>query len=223
MNVIIVGGGQTGVYLAKLLIKNNCSVKVLESRGKVFKKLKEDLPAQYIVNGSGTNPTLLESVGIAATDVFVSVTGEDEINLVASTIAKFEFGVPRIIARVNNPKNAWMFNAGMGVDMSINQADLLTHLIVEGIDMKNMMTLMKINRGGASIVQLHVADNAPAAGKKIKDLDIPSKAVIISVFRGEDSFIPRGDSLIMSGDDILALADESTEMSLSRIFDEKAR
>ena len=218
MNVIIVGGGYTGVYLAKLLIDNHCSVKVLEHRAKVFEKLQQDLPAEYIVNGSGTDPDMLESVGISAADVFVSVTDEDEVNLVASTIAKFEFGVPRVIARVNNPKNAWMFNASMGVDNAINQADLMAHLIIEGIDMKNMMTLLRINRGSASIIQVHVAAGAKAAGKPIRDLAIPEKAIIISVFRGEESFIPRGDTVVQEGDDVLALADEKARAVLEGLF-----
>ena len=218
MNVIIVGGGFTGVYLAKLLIENHCSVKVLENRAKVFEKLQQDLSTEYIVNGSGTDPDMLESVGISAADVFVSVTDEDEVNLVASTIAKFEFGVPRVIARVNNPKNAWMFNASMGVDNGINQADLMAHLIIEGIDMKNMMTLLRINRGGASIIQVRVAAGARAAGKRIRELTIPEKAVIISLFRGEESFIPRGDTVIQEGDDVLALADGEAQAVLEGLF-----
>ena len=218
MNVIIVGGGFTGVYLAKLLLENHCSVKVLENRAKVFAKLQKDLPAVNIVNGSGTDPDMLESVGVSAADVFVSVTDTDEVNLVASTIAKFEFGVPRVIARVNNPKNAWMFNATMGVDSCVNQADLMAHLIIEGIDMKNMMTLLKVNRGDASIIQVRVAEGCQAAGKHIRDLSIPAKAVIIALFRGEESIIPRGDTMVQAGDDVLALADESAQAVLESLF-----
>lgn len=218
MNVVIVGGGFTGVYLAKLLLENHCSVKVLENRTKVFEKLQEDLPAVNTVNGSGTDPELLESIGISAADVFVSVTDTDEVNLVASTIAKFEFGVPRVIARVNNPKNAWMFNATMGVDSCVSQADLMAHLIIEGIDMKNMMTLLKINRGDASIIQVQVTEGCKAQGQRIRDLGIPEKAVIIALFRGEESFIPRGDTVVKAGDNVLALADESAQAVLEALF-----
>lgn len=218
MNVVIVGGGFTGVYLAKLLLENHCSVKVIENRSKVFEKLQEDLPAVNTVNGSGTDPELLESIGISAADVFVSVTDTDEVNLVASTIAKFEFGVPRVIARVNNPKNAWMFNATMGVDSCINQADLMAHLIIEGIDMKNMMTLLKINRGDASIIQVQATEGCKAQGQHIRDLGIPEKAVIIALFRGEESIIPRGDTVVMAGDNVLALADESAQAVLEALF-----
>lgn len=218
MNVIIAGGGYSGVYLAKLLIENHCSVTVLENRDHVFQKLQHDLPEKYIVKGSGTDPTVLESVNIAKTDVFVSVTDEDNYNLVASTIAKFEFGVPRVIARVNNPKDAWLFTANMGVDICINQADLIAHLIIEGIDMKNMMTLLKIDRGESSIVQAHVSTHSKAVGKQIRELDIPNTAVIISVFRGNQNLIARGDTLIEEGDDVLALADEDAQIFINKLF-----
>lgn len=218
MNVIIVGGGYTGVYLAKLLIENQCSVKVIENRSHVFDKLQHDLPQKYVVRGSGTDPNVLESVGIAATDVFVSITDKDEVNLVASTIAKFEFGVSRVIARVNNPKNAWLFTASMGVDICVNQADLMAHLIIEGIDMKNMMTLLKINRGDASIIQVHVGAESQAAGKPIRELNIPNTGIIISVLRGDENFIPRGDTIIKEGDDILALANEKAQAVISQLF-----
>lgn len=134
MKVIIIGGGQVGAYIAKLLLKNHCSVKVIENRSNVFAKIKQDLPKENIVFGSGTDPNILEACGIAGTDVVVAVTGADETNLVASTIAKFEFNVPRVIARINNPKNAWMFDSSMGVDFSLNQADTIAHLVIE--DMK---------------------------------------------------------------------------------------
>ena len=106
MKVIIIGGGQVGAYIAKLLLNDNCSVKVIENREIVVEKLKKILPLDTIVLGSGTDPNILESCGIAEADVVATVTGADETNLVASTIAKFEFDVPRVIARVNNPQNA---------------------------------------------------------------------------------------------------------------------
>lgn len=218
MNVIIVGGDPAAVYLAKILIEKQCSVKVLENREQVFQKLEQDLPENNIVRGSGTDPEVLEAVGISAADVFVAAAGADEVNLVASTIAKFEFGVPRVIARVNNPKNAWLFHAGMGVDICANQADMLAHLIVEGIDLKNMMTLLRLNRGDASIIQVHVGAHAKAAGKRIRELNIPNSAVVICIFRGEENFIPRGDTLIAEGDDILALANEETQPVINTLF-----
>lgn len=218
MNVIIIGGGHTGAYIAKLLLENGCSVKVIENRESVFRKLQEDLKPQYIILGSGTDPETMESAGVAAADVLVAVSGTDEINLVASTIAKYEFGVPRVIARVNNPKNAWLFDAGMGVDVAINQAGLMARLILEGIDIKNMITLLMLNRGDGSIIQMHVDEKSEAVGCRVRDLAIPDKAVMIEIFRGDNSVIPRGETVIMAGDDILALAGEREQAELSNLF-----
>jgi trk system potassium uptake protein TrkA len=218
MNVIIVGGGKTGVYVANLLRANHCRVTVMESRSSVLSKLKQEIPAECIFEGSGTDPNLLEKAGISSTDVLVCATGADETNLVAATIAKFEFNVPRVIARVNNPRNAWMFNSGMGVDVTVNQADLIGHIILEGIDIRDMVTLLKLERGNASIVQIHVSDASAANGRPIRDLAIPDNAIIITVLRGQENFIPRGDTVIQAGDDLLALADEPTQALLSEVF-----
>lgn len=218
MNVIIIGGGQVGAYIANLLLKNNCSVKVIENREHVFAKLKSDLPKENIIFGNGTDPTVLESAGIADADVVVSVTGADETNLVASTIAKFEFAVPRVIARVNNPKNAWMFDASMGVDAGLNQADFMAHLVVDEMALKNIMTLIKINRGEYSIVQVSVDAQSEGVDKTIKDLSIPVNAVLIAISRGKDTIIPRGDTIIHAGDSILALTDEKSQVTINKLF-----
>lgn len=218
MKVIIVGGGKVGAYIAKLLSDNNCSVKVIENRANVLQKLKEELPEDIIVYGSGTDPNILESCGIAETDVVAAVTGADEINLVASTIAKFEFDVPRVIARVNNPQNAWLFNSSMGVDVGLNQADLMAHLVVEEMDLKNMLTLMKLNRGDYSIVQVKVDNQSETVNKALRDLVIPAKAVLIAIFRGKDVIIPRGDTIVNEGDNILALADKDAQVTINELF-----
>lgn len=218
MKVIIIGGGQVGAYIANLLLKNNCSVKVIENREDVLAKLKKDLPLDAIVFGNGTDPNVLESAGIAEADVVAAVTGADETNLVASTIVKFEFAVPRVIARVNNPKNAWLFNSGMGVDVGLNQADFMAHLVVEEIDLKNMLMLMKINRGNYSIVQVKVDNQSKAVHKAVKDLAIPVKAVLIAIYRGKDVIITHGNTIIYGGDIILAFADDDAQATINELF-----
>jgi trk system potassium uptake protein TrkA len=150
-----------------------------------------------------------------------AVTGADEANLVASTIAKFEFAVPRVIARVNNPKNTWMFNSSMGVDACLNQADLMAHLVVEEIDLKNMLTLLKVSRGNYSIVQLKVDGSSVAVNKAVKELNIPVNALLIAVYRNKDVIIPRGETTILDGDTILAFADNDAQLKINEIFGAK--
>ncbi len=218
MKVIIIGGGQVGSYIAGLLLNNNCSVKVIENRTNVLNKLKKELPSDTVVFGSGTNPTVLEACGIADADVVVAVTGADETNLVASTIAKFEFSAPRVIARINNPKNTWMFDASMGVDVALNQADLMAHLVVEEMTFKTMLTLMKINRSNYSIIQVKVDARSAVVNMTVKELDIPKKATFIAIYRGNEVIIPHGDAQILQGDEILAFADLGAQEKINTLF-----
>ena len=218
MKVIIIGGGQVGAYIADLLLKSDCLVKVIENRENVLDKLERELPHDVIIRGSGTEPNVLESSGIVDADVVAAVTGADETNLVASTIAKFEFAVPRVIARVNNPKNSWLFDSGMGVDVRISQADLMAHIVVEQMDLKNMLTLMKISTGDCSIVQLAVDAASEAVGRPVKDMVIPQDSLLIAILRGDDVIIPRGDTIVCANDRILALADEDSQVVLNKLF-----
>jgi trk system potassium uptake protein TrkA len=223
MKVIIIGGGQVGAYIANLLLANKCEVTVLENRADVLSKLKNDLPENVIMAGSGTDPKHLEAAGIGDADVVVAVTGVDETNLVASTLAKMEFGVPRVIARVNNPKNAWLFNSGMGVDVGVNQADLMAHLVVTEMDLTNMMTIMKLNDGNYSIVQIGIDAKSPAISKAVKDLAIPQNALLITISRGQETIVPNGDTVIRVGDSIVALTNEENRTRLYKLFGQVAR
>lgn len=218
MKVIVVGGGQVGSHIAKLLLEAGCGVKVLEPQKKALGKLQKELPPEVLVIGSGTDSAVLEAAGIADADVFVAVTGADEINLVASTVAKFEFGVKRVIARVNNPKNDWLFSASNGVDVKFSQADILAHLVVDEIDIHNMVTLMKLNRGVYSIVQLSVEEGSLAAGKQVQELSLSQEIVFIAVHRGNDVVLPRGNVELKPGDRILMLADEPGQQEVNRLF-----
>ena len=133
MKIIIVGGGQVGSYLASLLLKSGHDVKVVEIREKQLANLQRDLPASAVVAGNFTDPLVLEGAGIHNAEVVVAVTPTDEGNLVVATLAHFEFGVGRVIARANNPKNSWLFTPEMGVDVGLTEADLMAHVVAEQI------------------------------------------------------------------------------------------
>ncbi len=197
MKVIIIGGGQVGSYLASLLISNGHEIKVIDNREDIVYKLENELPKESIIFGSGSDPEILKQAGIENADVVAAVSGADEINLVVSTLAKMEFGVPRVVARVNNPRNTWLYNDGMGVDVYVNQAEIMSHLVVEEMDLKNMFTLLKLSRGDYSIIQIKVGQHANAANEFVKDLSIPKETVIIAVTRNESVIIPKGDTQIL--------------------------
>ena len=165
MTVVIVGGGKVGSYLATLLLAEGHRAVVIEERPEHLEALRRDLPADAVVHGSGTDPLVLERVGVREANVVAAVTGTDETNLVVASLARFEFEVPRVIARVNNPRNAWMFTPEMGVDVALNQADLMAHLIEEEMSLGDMMTLMKLHRGQYALVEERVHPGAATVGK----------------------------------------------------------
>jgi trk system potassium uptake protein TrkA len=131
MKIIIVGGGKVGTSLALLLLEKRYNVKVIEAAREKISRLQQDLPADVVALGNGTDPVVLEAAGILGVDVVAATTGQDETNLVVTNLARFVFNVPRVVARVNNPKNVWMFTPMMGVDVAVNQADLMAGLIAK--------------------------------------------------------------------------------------------
>lgn len=218
MFVIIVGGGKTGSHLAELLLAGRHQVKVIDRRPEVIEKLKTELPAEAVIRGDGADPKVLINVGIRKAHVVAAVTGDDEDNLVVSTLARFEFRVRRIIARVNNPKNAWLFTAEMGVDVAINQADLMAKLIAEEMSLGDMMTLVKLRKGEVSIVEEKIEAGAPAAGQAIKDVPLPSGCTLAAVVRKGEVITPRGDTLLQPNDEVLAVVRSSQEAELHRLL-----
>ena len=210
MYVIIVGGGNTGSQLAKILLEGKHTVKVVEERPSLLEKLRTELPADTIIAGDGSSPNILELAGIDKAMVLAAVTGSDETNLVTTSLARFEFNVPRIIARVNNPKNAWLFTDEMGVDVALNQADILAHLVAEEMSLGDMMTLLKLKRGEYSLVEEKVYPTAVACGKAIKDIEFPEECNIVAIIRTHKLILPRGFTVLEPNDEVLALVNRKT-------------
>jgi trk/ktr system potassium uptake protein len=205
MFTIIVGGGQTGSYLASILLAEGHRVKVIESRQYLIQRLEKELPQGAAVLGNGSDPNVLESQGIRNANVVAAVTGADETNLVVASLARHEFQVKRTIARVNNPKNAWLFTPEMGVDVALNQADLLAHLIAEEMSLGDMMTLLKLHTGNYSLVEEKVDQASSAVGKAVKDLNLPVQCVLAAIIRKGELIIPRGDTVLLPADEVLAV------------------
>lgn len=218
MFVIIVGGGKTGSQLAKGLISEGHEVKVIEERRSVLERLNSELPKDAILEGDGSSPAILEMAGIKRAQVLAAVTGEDEANLVVTTLAKFEFGVPRTIARVNNPKNAWLYTAEMGVDVALNQSDILAHLIAEEMSMGDMMTLLKLRKGQYSVVEEKIHPSSKVIDKLLRDLQIPKECVIAAIIRKGHLVIPHGDTTLLSGDEIIAIVAATEAQNLASLF-----
>ena len=218
MQVIVVGGGKVGAYLASLLLAEGHQLQVIEVRPEALPRLQQDLPATAIISGNGTDPEVLEAAGIRRADVVAAVTGDDEINLVVTTLARFEFGAPRIIARVNNPKNAWLFTPEMGVDVALNQADLIAHLIAEEMSLGDMMTLLKLRKGQYALVEEKVHPAAIAAGKAIRELSLPAECILTAIIRQGRLIVPRGETVLQPADEVLAVVHSAQAAQLAALL-----
>ena len=218
MFVIIIGGGKTGSSVAELLLKENQRVVVVEHRADIIESLREELPPECVFEGDGSLPSVLEEAGVSEANVVAAVTGEDEANLVVCMLARFEYNVPRIIARVNNPKNAWLFNTEMGVDVALNEADMMGHLVAEEMSLGDMMTLLKLRKGQYAIVEEKVHPMAVAAGKSIRDLMLPPQCVLAAIIRKGELIIPKGDVVLQPADEIIALVHSSEATALASML-----
>lgn len=218
MKVMIIGGGKVGTFLAKFLLKEKHEVIVVENDREELERLNRELGEKNVVSGSGTDPSVLESAGIHNMNVLAAVTGHDEANLVVTSIARFEFNVPRVIARINNPKNAWLFTSDMGVDVALNQAELIGQLILEEMSMGDMITLLKLRKGQYSIVEEKVAPQASIDGKRLDEVILPDKCVIIALLRREGMVIPHGDLVFRPADEVVALVHSSQVEELAKLL-----
>jgi trk system potassium uptake protein len=218
MYVIIVGGGKIGSHLAGLLSAEGHKIKVIDDRPDVLELLRAELPADCVLEGDGSSPSILEAAGIQHANVLAAVTAEDEANLVITSLARFEFGVPRIIARVNNPKNAWMFSSEMGVDVALDQADILARLVAEEMSLGDMMTLLKLRRGEFSLVEETLPAGSLLLQAPLKDLPVPEGCVITAVMRRGQMIIPHGDMIFEEGDEVMAVVDNASLDKLRRLF-----
>lgn len=217
-NVLIVGGGRIGAYIGSLLLEGGHEIRLVESDPARVEALRTALPPQLIIQGSGTDPEVLEAAGARLADTVVAVTARDETNLVVTSLARFEFTVRRTIARVNNPSNAWLYTTDMGVDVALNQADIIGHLVAEEMSLGEMTTLLKLRRGRYALVEEQVHPTSAVAGRKIAELDLPTECVLVGVLRDSGVVTPHGDTVLHPGDEVLAVVRTDQATHLARLL-----
>jgi trk system potassium uptake protein TrkA len=218
MYVIIVGGGRTGSHLASLLLQLGHEVRLIDHRPDILATLHREIPTEVIFEGDGTDPQTLEAAGIQRAQVLAAVTADDAENLVVASLARHQYGVRRIIGRINNPKNAWLFSPDFGVDVPLNNADIMAKLIEEEMSIGDMMIMLKIRRGRYSLVEEKIAPGAKAIGIPIKDLPLPEHCIISGILRAGEMVLPRGITVLEEGDEVLALVDEPAREDLAQLL-----
>ncbi len=218
MFVLIAGGGRTAARLANLLINQNYKVRLIEDRRELLGRLHQELPTEAIYEGNPVDPDVLEAAGIRAVEAVAAVTNDDSTNLALCFLAKTIFEVPRTIARVNNPNNAWLFNERFQVDAALNAADLMAHLIQEEMSLGDMMTIFKIRQGRYAVVEEKVPAGAKGIGIPLKDMNLAELCVIAAIIRDGVMTLPRGDSSLQQDDEIIAVASPEGAQKLAELL-----
>ena len=219
MYVFIAGGGRTGAQLASQLLAQNYQVRLIEHRRDLLARLHHELPTEVIYEGLATDPTVLKQAGLEKANVLVACSNDDAANLVMCYLARTLFKTRRTVARINNPRNAWLFDKNFHVDETINQADVMAHLIQEEMSLGDMMTLLKLRRGRYSLVEEKVPKGAKAIGVQLKDLGLPDQCVIAAIIREGQVTLPRGTATLKEHDEVLAITDDEGAKQLALLLE----
>ena len=216
MYVLIVGAGKVGWNLARELIAKNNEVTVVESSPRRYAVVEEELEhsVQY---GDGSELWVLERAGIERADLVIAVTGDDEDNILICQVAREKYGVERVVARCNNPRNMQHFEL-LGIKPTISATDLILRLIEHEVPKYGLVHLLDLPEERLEIIELEVADDAEAVGKKVMDLGLPDGSLVISILRDGGGFVPAGDSIVQAGDEVLLVLDAALESRVTGRF-----
>lgn len=215
MRIAVAGAGAVGAFVARDLRERGHDVVVIEQNGELVATMKDDLDVNWVV-GDACELHTLDAAVLSSCEVTVAATGDDEDNLVVSLLAKQEFAVPRVIARVNHPDNEWLFTETWGVDVSVSTPHLLTSLVEEAVSVGDLVRLLRLEQGKVALLEVTLAEGSPGDGKTVGDLDMPTDCTLVAVVRDSHVITPRGETPLRAGDEVLALAAAEAEGDLRR-------
>lgn len=220
MRVIAVGGGKVGTYIAAELTAAGHEVLIIEqSAARISDAVDTNAAkgAQWML-GDGCEVGTLAAASPSTADVVVAVTGDDEDNLVVSLLCKQEYAVPRVIARVNDPSNEWMFNETWGVDVAVSTPHLVTSLVNEAVSVGSLVRLLSFEGGRVRLSEVTLAARSPALGVPISDLGLPRDCTIVAVVRDDVVVVPRGDTALAADDEVLVLVTNESESRVREVL-----
>jgi trk system potassium uptake protein TrkA len=215
MYIIIVGGGKVGYYLAKMLAQLKYKITVLETNRDLCMNIvnaTSDLGVN-VINGDGTNINFLKDADIESADALIAVTGRDQDNLIVCQIAKKEFNIKKTIARVNNPKNIKIFEK-LGVDSAVSSTATIVDIIEREVFISDLKSVMTI--GNLIVNEIKLKPGFHSINKQVKDLELPKDCILISIIRDSNVMIPNGSSVLMPGDEIIAVSKKGDEIKLEK-------
>ena len=216
MYVIIAGAGKVGWNLARELISKDVEVTLIESNHERFRVVEEELE-HAVQHGDASELWVLERAGIQRADLVVAVTGDDEDNILICQVAREKYGVQRIVARVNNPRNLPTFKL-LGIQPAVSATDLILRLIEHEVPEYGLVHLLALEEEHLEIIEFEVDPTAEATGKRISDLDLPDGSLVISIIRGNAGFVPKTDTVIEQGDTVMLILDPGLESEVTMQF-----
>jgi len=217
MRVLIMGAGRVGGAVAAVLVEAGHDVTVVADAAEVD-DLRARVPGAVVVAGNPTDPADLEAAGIRRADAVAALGPIDEDNLVVTSLARFEFGVARTIARVVDPARAWLYTDALGVDVALDQSDLLARLVAEELSLGEMTRLLKLRRGRFELVEERLVPGATVVGRAVRDLPLPRDCVLVAVFRDGTPLITRGDVVLQAHDEVLAVVGTDSVAELAALL-----
>ena len=215
IRIAIAGAGNVGSFVAKDLTSKGHTVVLIDENEEVVETLRKELDVNW-VRGDACELHTLDAAVLSSCDVVVAATGDDEDNLVISLLAKQEFAVPRVVARVNHPDNEWLFTETWGVDVSVSMPHLLTSLVEEAVSVGDLVQLLRLEQGKVSLLEVTLADTSPAVGKTVGDLKVPPDCTLVAIVRDRHVITPGVETPLQKGDEVLALSAPEAELDLKR-------
>jgi trk system potassium uptake protein TrkA len=208
VKVVIAGGGSVGTSIALDLIDRHHDVTLMEQVGERAEKLKTMLPGVSVLAADACEYSSLASADVRSADVMIAATGDDEDNLVISWLSKQEFGVPRVISRINNARNEWLFNESWGVDVSVSTPALITSLVDEAVEIGSIIELMTLAHGKMRLIEVTLDANSPAVVQNLTldELRLPDALRVVAVVRNEQPLVPSSSMHFLEGDHVVLMA-----------------
>ena len=216
MRVAIAGAGNVGRSIARELIGNGHHVMLIDRDPKAMKL--ESVPEAEWIMADACEIASMDNAKLDQCQVLVAATGDDKVNLVASLLAKTEYGVPRVVARINHPKNKWLFDSSWGIDVAVSTPRIIAALVEEAVSVGDVVRLFSIGKGAANLVELTLPDGSNCIGKTVDEIELPDNASLAAIVRDGRVFTPKSHDNFAAGDELLFVASQAAEAKLKACF-----
>ena len=216
MKVAIAGAGNVGRAIARELLENGHHVLLIDRDPKALKM--ESVPKAEWIMADVCEIAALDNAKLDTCQVLIAATGDDKVNLVSSLLAKTEYGVPRVVARINHPKNEWMFDSSWGVDVAVSTPRIISAIVEEAVAIGDVVRLFSLKSGEANLVELTLPDSAKCCGKTVSEIQLPENATLTAIIRDSKVIAPHSHDVLTAGDELIFIATAEAESQLKSLF-----